>query len=64
MVYESVVKGWLTPPGTNPVTANQAYRHMSRRNVTFYNVGNPTALTLAHQHSAPSWMTPPQDYIP
>jgi hypothetical protein len=64
LAYEAIAKQWLTPPGSNPVTANPAYNHLAASAVTFYELGDPAALTNAHRASAPSWMVPPQQYIP
>ncbi len=63
LAYESINKGWLVPIGQNPITANPAYNHLAANNVSFYSSDAPSQLSLAHQHSAPNWMTPWQSYL-
>jgi hypothetical protein len=62
LAYEASIKNWVTQ-SQNPITANAAFNDLSSKNVSFYRIDDPQALTLSHAESAPSWMTPPQSYL-
>ena len=63
LAFEAIIKRWLVPSGANPIATNPAYAHLAANNISFYSVGNPASQTLAHEHSAPIWLTPTQTYL-
>jgi hypothetical protein len=62
LAYEATVKNWLSP-GPSPLASNRAFRDLQTREITFYSVADPEALTQSHLHSAPSWRAPAQSYL-
>lgn len=36
LTYESIIKGWLTPPGPNPILSSQEFAFLQQAGVSFY----------------------------